>query len=108
MFNISNILNTFLIPLEKYTTIQDVVYFCSGIWSMIKIQVFLYGIPQHILDYDKIFKSTEVKTIKLSRVPIVGEIVFWRNQSFRITKVIHYSEKNDCTARIEMEWSQDF
>ncbi|MFL9458044.1 hypothetical protein AB0756_39460 [Tolypothrix campylonemoides VB511288_2] len=106
MFNSSMILRNFLIPLEKYTIIQDFVYFCSGIWLMNKIRVIPVGIPENVLESDPVLKSVQSKIMRLPRTPIVGEFLVWRNQNFRITKVTHYSENYSYSAEIEMQWCE--
>ncbi|KAF3890035.1 MULTISPECIES: hypothetical protein [Nostocales] len=104
MLNLSMILKVFSIPLEKYTTIQDFVYFWGGMWIVNKIRVLPYGIPQNLLESDSVLESVQVKTIRLSRIPVVGEFLVWRNQNFRVTKVTHYCDNYNYSAEIEMEW----
>lgn len=106
MLKKSKILDVLLIPLQKSTNLQDFGEFCCGIWSMVKIRVIAHGIPQNIVESDKALEDTEAKTIKLPRVPSLGEYIIWRNQSFRITKVTYFPDNYAYTAAIEIEWCE--
>jgi hypothetical protein len=102
----SKIWDVLLIPLQKSTNIQAFVHFCRGIWSMVKIRVIAHDIPQNIIESDKALQDTEAKTIKLPRVPSLGEYIIWRNQNFRITKVTYFPDNYAYTAAIEIEWCE--
>lgn len=73
---------------------------------MIKVKVITYGLPQHILESDDFLNGTKAKFIKVSRVPIVGEWLIWREQNFKITKVIHSPDTNTHAAVVEAQWSE--
>ncbi|KAB8318215.1 hypothetical protein SD81_017195 [Tolypothrix campylonemoides VB511288] len=100
------LLDYLLIPLQKYVNAPAFTYFSRGIWLMIKIRMVPCGIPQKLLDSDPILADTKLKTIRLSRVPAVGEYLVWRDHNFRITKVTHYSEDYGVAAEVEMWWCE--
>ncbi|WP_026730782.1 hypothetical protein [Fischerella sp. PCC 9605] len=105
MFRDCRILDDFLIPLQKYTNVEVFVYFCRGIWFMPTIRVIPSGIPNNIVESDKVLRQTNAKTIKLSRVPSIGEYIIWRNQNFQVIKVTFITE-NSIDAAIEIEWCE--
>uniref|UniRef100_A0A0C1N1P5 Phage protein n=1 Tax=Tolypothrix bouteillei VB521301 TaxID=1479485 RepID=A0A0C1N1P5_9CYAN len=72
--------------------------------ELIEIKVVPFGIPQHILNVNP--SITETKIIKLTRVPVIGEWIIWRNQNFQISKVIHLTEDDTCTAIVLMDWRE--
>ncbi|MCC5636467.1 hypothetical protein LC593_11460 [Nostoc sp. CHAB 5844] len=99
-------MDVLLKPLQKSSNIQAFVYFCRDIWLMVQIRVIAHGIPQNIVESDKGLQDTEAKTIKLPRVPSLGEYIIWQNQSFKITKVTYFPENYTYTAAIEIEWCE--
>ncbi|KOP27287.1 hypothetical protein AMR41_05830 [Hapalosiphon sp. MRB220] len=105
MFKDCRILDAFLIPLQKYTNVEVFVYFCRGILFMPTIQVIPSGIPKNIAESDKVLRQTKTKTIKLSRVPSIGEYIIWRNQNFKVIKVTFITE-DYIDAAIEIEWCE--
>ncbi|MBD2446147.1 hypothetical protein H6G76_03040 [Nostoc sp. FACHB-152] len=106
MLKDSKILDVLLIPRQKSTNILTFVHFCRDIWLMVQIRVIAHGIPQNLIESDKGLQDTEAKTIKLPRVPSLGEYIIWRNQNFRITKVTYFPDNYAYTAAIEMEWCE--
>ncbi|MBC1225190.1 hypothetical protein GNF10_09595 [Nostoc sp. UCD121] len=71
----------------------------------VTVQIVPSGVPEEVADFDLLLKNTTAKILNLSRIPNQGEWIVWRDENFRITKVIHLLEGN-IDARVEMEWHE--
>jgi hypothetical protein len=75
---------------------------------MVKIRVIPHSIPDDILKIDPMLGNAldDIKIIKLSKFPILGESVIWRGMNFKITQITYFDDY-DYDAVIQIQWCEN-